>query len=378
MKIPSPMQQKREAIAPFILLLIIAPLLISIFFQFSHRYLYAAFGVLFGYVLQRHKFCFTAGLRDIFLLKNFTLTRAILVLVGISTIFFALITAASSKEFNMLIQPIGLNTLLGGLLFGIGMVVAGGCATGVLMRVGEGYQMQVFAFIGLLLGSLIGAYHYSLWVQGNSKLIFNLQESMGTLNALLLQMAIILILYFLCLYLEKGKGIFSFQQLKKQFSGNKAKNRYFKGAIYLAIINSMFLYILLSPISITMGLTYFTGGIYEKLGGAVESITFFDTGEPLLSSPMIIFAFSIIFGSFISSYTHREFRFRKVRSPKYIYMGILGGFLMGYSARIAMGCNFGGFVNAVASMSLHGWVLGLAILVGAYVGSKLLLELTMQ
>lgn len=377
MKIPSPMQQKREAIAPFILLLIIAPLLISMFYQFRHRYLYAACGILFGYVLQRHKLCFTAGLRDIFLLKSFTLTRAILLLLGLSTIAFALITEVSSKEFNMLVHPFGVNTLLGGLLFGIGMVVAGGCATGVLVRVGEGYQMQIFAFIGLLLGSLVGAYHYSLWVQENVKLVVNLQEYMGTLNALLVQMVIILALYFLCLYLEKGKRIFSLQQLKKQFSGNKAKNQYFKGAIYLSIINALFLYILLSPISITTGLTYFTGGIYEKLGGTVEGITFFDTGESLLLSPSIIFVFSIILGSFISSYTHREFRFRKVRSIKYIYMGMLGGFLMGYSARIAMGCNFGGFVNAVASMSLHGWVLGLSLLVGTFIGSKLLLKLIM-
>ena len=379
MKIPNAIQ-KRENIAPYFLFIIIFRLIAYLLFTSTYSFAYAAFGILFGYVLQRYKFCFTAGLRDIFLLKNFTLTRAILILVGISTISFTLITSISNKNFSMLVQPVGIQTLIGGVLFGIGMVIAGGCATGVLMRVGEGYQMQIYAFLGLIIGSLIGAHNSSLWInkQAFSNLTFNFQESLVTNNALLLQILVIIFLYFLCLYLEQGEKVFKWENIKKLIEGNKAKKRYFKGAIYLAIINILFLYVFLSPISITIGLTYFSGGLYEKIGGSLDGIILFQTGEKLLSDPMIIFVFSIILGSFISSYLHREFRYRKVRSNKYIYMGIIGGFLMGYSARIAMGCNFGGFVNAVASMSLHGWVLGFAIVIGAFIGSKLLLKIAFQ
>lgn len=277
----------------------------------------------------------------------------------------------------MLVQPIGVHTFLGGVLFGIGMVIAGGCATGVLMRVGEGYQIQIFALLGMLIGSIIGAFN-SQWfqAQGFSSFSLDIQKQLGTVKGLLLQLTVLIIIYFLCTYLQKGKKVFNRLSLKIFFEvKNDAQRRYFKGAFYLSIINTLFLYVILRPLSITMGLTYFAAGIFEKLGGSLENLIILETGESLLYNPMVIFVSSIIAGSFISAFLHKEFRYRKARSSKYLLMGLVGGLLMGYSARIGLGCNFGGFVNAVASMSLHGWVLGLAILLGAYLGSKILFKL---
>ena len=45
---------------------------------------------------------------------------------------------------------------------------------------------------------------------------------------------------------------------------------------------------------------------------------------------------------------------------------------MGYATRVALGCNIGSFFGAVASFSLHGWVFGVFVMVGAWIGSKLL------
>ena len=43
---------------------------------------------------------------------------------------------------------------------------------------------------------------------------------------------------------------------------------------------------------------------------------------------------------------------------------------MGYSARIAFGCNIGSFVSGVASTSLHGWLWIVAALGGIWLGIR--------
>jgi len=53
---------------------------------------------------------------------------------------------------------------------------------------------------------------------------------------------------------------------------------------------------------------------------------------------------------------------------------VAGGLLMGYGARLAMGCNIGALFSGTASLSLHGWVFWLFLIVGAYVGSQILVR----
>ena len=49
---------------------------------------------------------------------------------------------------------------------------------------------------------------------------------------------------------------------------------------------------------------------------------------------------------------------------------VIGGLLMGYSARIAFGCNIGSFVSGVASTSLHGWLWIIAALGETWLGIR--------
>lgn len=47
---------------------------------------------------------------------------------------------------------------------------------------------------------------------------------------------------------------------------------------------------------------------------------------------------------------------------------------MGYGARLAYGCNIGAFYSGIASLSLSGWIFGIALFIGAFLGSKLLVK----
>ena len=86
----------------------------------------------------------------------------------------------------------------------------------------------------------------------------------------------------------------------------------------------------------------------------------------------VIIMFGIIFGSLISTFLSSDYKFKKIKNSKQVIFGIFGGILMGYGTRVAYGCNLGAYLSAIPSYSLHGWVFGLAMFAGAYIGSKLL------
>lgn len=85
----------------------------------------------------------------------------------------------------------------------------------------------------------------------------------------------------------------------------------------------------------------------------------------------------IILGALAATLFASEFKLKKIKSKKQVVAAVLGGLLMGYGARLANGCNIGALFTAIASLSLSGWIFGLFLLVGAFIGSKLLAKFFM-
>lgn len=159
-------------------------------------------GICFGVILQKGRFCFTASMRDPFLTGSTTLTRAVLVAFAITTVGFAAIKYGYASQGLPIpgmsyVVPISFATLFGAFIFGIGMVIAGGCASGTLMRVGEGFQMQILSLVFFIVGSLIGANNFGWWklnVISKGKAVF-LPDIFGWAGALFVQLTIIGLLY---------------------------------------------------------------------------------------------------------------------------------------------------------------------------------------
>ncbi len=193
--------------------LIIALFLIG-FFLFLSSPLTAFYwltGIILGYILQRSRFCFTASLRDPYLTGGTALSQAVLMALLLTSSGFALIKylfliSGQALPGQDYVQAIGLNTLVGGLMFGIGMVIASGCASGLLMRIGEGFQIQmltlVFFFFGYLLASL-----KLKWWQENFIILpegLFLPDLLTWPGAIFVQLAVIGALYRLAIKWEKS------------------------------------------------------------------------------------------------------------------------------------------------------------------------------
>ena len=163
-------------------------------------------------ILQRSRFCFTAGFRDPIMTGSTSLTRAVFLAISIGTIGFTALSFGSvlsgGKPLGLdAVFPLSVLTVIGGILFGIGMVIAGACGSGVLMRFGEGYQLQWVSFVFFVFGSVVGA-----WAMGFLEPIFNdkkwaiyLPDYLGWTGALVFQFTIILIIYIVAIKWQKKK-----------------------------------------------------------------------------------------------------------------------------------------------------------------------------
>lgn len=112
-------------------------------------------GVMVGVILQRARFCFATAFRDLFNgpenARAINIHKGIVVAVLSGSIgVFALKYAGVVKE-GAGVAPVYVTNVLGGLIFTFGSILAGGCASGLLWRTGEGH---VKAWIAMLTTAL--------------------------------------------------------------------------------------------------------------------------------------------------------------------------------------------------------------------------------
>ncbi|WP_042439408.1 YeeE/YedE thiosulfate transporter family protein [Clostridium amazonitimonense] len=159
------------------------------------------FGVSAGFTLQRSRFCFTASLRDPVLTGGTSLTKAVIIAIAVASVGFISIQYGASVKGGPIpgnISPVGVHIAIGAIMFGVGAVIAGGCASGTLMRVGEGFLMQMLAFVFFIIGSLWGAKDFGWWAKKfmPEKGVF-LPDVLGWAPAIAIQFAVLLALYIL-------------------------------------------------------------------------------------------------------------------------------------------------------------------------------------
>ena len=205
-------KKKKSQIPYSVGLILIVLILFVILLQKQYTYgVCWILGIGIGIVLRYSRFCFSAAFRDPFLVGNTKLLRAMLLAMMISTIGFAIIQQnyIQHNPINYDLIPgavtsIGAHVMIGAFIFGVGMIIAGGCGSGVLMRIGEGHALQWVVLVGFLIGTVLGAKDYSFWynhIIEKSKTIY-FPEYLDFRIVVVVQIAILLGLYRLASWYE--------------------------------------------------------------------------------------------------------------------------------------------------------------------------------
>jgi len=116
---------------------------------------YLWFGFMYGILQQYGRFCMASAWRDLIMVK---VPRMFVgVMVGMIALSFIAVFIFSQYPERYHVTQIGFHGLIGGLLFGLGMVFAGGCATGSLYKTGEGNMISLTVLLSLSFSQAIFA-----------------------------------------------------------------------------------------------------------------------------------------------------------------------------------------------------------------------------
>ena len=121
---------------------------------YASQAVFLLFGAALGIVLQRSRFCLVRAFREPFMSGESEHTRAAALALLLSMIGFTILKSTDLKDAGEWVFPsFWLGALLGGSVFGIGMVIAGGCGAGSIWRAGEGHIKLWVAVLFFALGA---------------------------------------------------------------------------------------------------------------------------------------------------------------------------------------------------------------------------------
>jgi len=432
-------------------------------YAYNENYIYLSvylwFGFIYGMCLQYGRFCFASAFRDLFAVGVPRMAVGIMIAIVFFAMVAAFVTATGISTFHP--SPAGIHSIIAGLFFGIGMVFAGGCASGSLYKTGEGsgtallvvfsisLTQSTFVDIGGIFNKLVpdswrqsalskglpdainvgdgwvdqylAGYVWNQPITTFAKMIgFNNETFSGAyignfvvgvvLPALLL-LTVVYILFAKKRYekeIKRAKNI-SVLSIKDHLTGFwsmiLSSRRTAIAGLVLGIAAGLHMFVIegmrikfgvrnageiLQRIGFDFGLSvrgtvfdpgywYVTtqeaqwvGWAFQKLGwNHMDNIFFgYINGIPNPAfNPADWMSLALIGGAAVMALLNNEFKFKKPTKELAMW-AMIGGFFMGIGSRLGLGCNVGGFFIRVANGDPAGWLFGIGMIAGAFIGVK--------
>ncbi len=422
---------------------------------------YLWFGFIYGLALQYGRFCFSSAFRDLFAVGVPRMVVGIVIAVVLFGLTVAPVTAIGESTFHS--APWGWHAFIGGLIFGIGMVFAGGCASGSLYKIGEGngtaiivvlslsVTQAIFADIGGWANSLVPnswkertllkavekgsiftekiiptdgwmdqylaghvwwqpsqTYAQALGLQNYSFLgafVGNLLVGVFVPAAILL--IVVYIFWSRKGFLNKWEKEKGSKGLKAELVGYwtmiMASKRTAVAGLFIGIAAGLHMLVmkglrrtfdmenagqLLEALDYNFGISaqgtvfdpgywYVTtqeaqlvGWIGNKLGWENMDNIYFGWANGI-PNPVYDTAdwmsIALIAGAAVMALLHNEFKWKRPTRELALW-AIIGGFFMGIGSRLGLGCNIGAFFVRAANGDISGWIFGMGMMFGAYIG----------
>lgn len=356
--------------------------------QDSHASLVMLLGAALGIALYHAAFGFTTAWRTFVITGRGRAVRAQMLMLAVAVcLFFP--TLAGGELFGQsvtgFVRPLSVSVLFGAFIFGIGMQIGNGCASGNLYHAGGGQLRAIPGMIGFAAGALWATHDYEWWTTQPSLAPVGLIDLMGIGPAIALNLLVFSAIAGLTRVIEKrrcgnleaddtGRGK---PWTKRLLCGPWP---FVWGAIALAFLNFATLALIGRPWAVALGYPLWGAKAAEamNLGLDVDFWGYWlmpgrDTAlmGGILEDSASLMNIGVILGALIAATLAGRFSLNW-RMPLLQWLSaIIGGLMLGYGATIAFGCNIGAYFGGIASGSLHGWLWLVAAFLGSVVGTWL-------
>lgn len=329
--------------------------------------------MMMGGIFIMSGFGFTGAVRSAMREKKTLGVRAIIVFLAIVMCFSYPLLISDSfglQPIHTFVRPMGVSVIVGALLFGVGMQLAGSCASGSLVCAGRGQTTAWFTLVWMVIGATIAAAHDGFWQALPSVAPLSLISGFGVLGAILLQLALFLALYRYCCW-QEAKRYHQVTSLLTPVFEQAASLTLLKGLILLALVYTLMTVVVGHPWGVAVPFAIWGIQIIDWLGlpfdwqfwsfvAAYQQ----QVEQPFWQNTMSLTNMGVIVGAFlavvwqqrksmpvvVTVVNHNAFNWRLW------LVSAIGGLLMGYGAIIGFGCNISALVGGVASGSAHAWL----------------------
>ena len=321
-------------------------------------------GVGLGWGLAAARFGFTTGWRHLVERRDPSGVYGQIVLLALLA-GVSMPMLAHFPETTAALGPISISLLLGAFVFGLCMQIADGCGSGTLYKAGLGVPLNMGILPLFALGSFLGSAHLNGWLALGALEPVGLVQRLGAsgaLGATLLGLAVVAL----------GVGAWS----GTRFSFRRMPGRWLWGALVLALFAALNLLIAGQPWGVVYGFGLWAAkgatalGLFDPTHNAFWS----DPGhaerlrQTLLLDVTSITNIGILAGALWVA-PKRPPSVRPMTGTQWA-IGLAAGFVMGYSSRLAFGCNVGAMVSGISTGSLHGWIWVVMAFAGTLIGLR--------
>ncbi len=348
--------------------------------------LWAAFilSVLFGAIAQRTHFCTMGAVSDIVNMGDWTRMRQWGMAVGLAMMGFYTLAAAGlidpAKTLYASSRFIWLSALVGGLLFGFGMVLASGCGSKTLVRIGGGNLKSVVVFVvmGVAAFATLKGITAVLRVATVDRVAVEFASNAALSNWLGGAVGLSSAGAGLILALVLGLGLIIWALLGRDFVRfDNLLAGLGLGAIIVAMwwVSGRLGYTPEHPETLQEAFLATNSGRMEALSFVspmaytIDWLMFFSDKAKVLTIG-IVSVFGVVAGSAVYSVATRSFRWEGFRDAEDTANHLVGATLMGVGGVAAMGCTVGQGLSGLSTLSATSIVAVAAIVAGAVVALK--------
>lgn len=327
-------------------------------------------GGLAGIGLYHASFGFTGAWRRLTRERRGAGLRAQMLLFALTcTITYLLIGYQDVTGWRMypVIMPMGVVSALGAFIFGVGMQLGGGCASGTLFTAGGGSSRNMIVLVFFVLGSVWATAHIpGFWnevpamtgipnIPGTS-----LIRSFGPIGALVALYAFCAVVVLITTWIER-RAHGALEPRRRTHSLLTGPWSLALGACVLAAVGILSFLVFSRPWSVTSGFALWGAKLLALTGVPVADWPYWSgwragsLAGSVFADRVSLMNFGILAGAMLAAGLAGGFRPSLALSARDLTTAIIGGLLMGYGARLAYGCNIGALLGGVVSGSLHGW-----------------------
>ncbi|MCJ8139004.1 YeeE/YedE family protein [Falsirhodobacter halotolerans] len=320
-------------------------------------------GLGIGMTLEGLRFGFAGPWRAMILRRDPSGILAQLLAIGLVSVVAFPLLAAHAGELVGAQAPIGWAMAGGAFVFGAAMQVVLGCGSGTLVNAGSGNPVGLLALPFFAIGSFAGSYHLLWWTDLGALPILVLQGTSGLVVTLILLAVVAAVLLAVAAPGTRripGRLLWAAGIVAALAVGNLIVAGQPWGVVY-----GLGLWVAKGAQAVGMDLS--ASGFWAAPGNAAR------LGASVLTDVTSLTNIGLIGGAFLIAAWRTGGLSQPVpKLPARAWVAtVVAGLLLGYSSRLAFGCNVGAFFSGISTGSLHGWVWFAAGFAGSMIGVRL-------